>query len=261
MVERECPIADWLLLPGWGFGPSVFDELRAALPTGLRVEAVACREAAAAIDRRVAAVTAGAAAPFGICAWSLGATVAITRASVDAGAIAAMVLAGATPRFVAGDDRLSGMPMADFDTFRALAATSLPTAQSRLASLSAMGSADAPTLLRRLRRSFDRPGPGEAASAFRADLLAGLDCLREADLYEVLHGLGMPVAVVHGLQDALVPVQAARALTGALSGAQWLPVAGGGHALPVVHAALLAATIEALATAERHPSPEPLPSP
>jgi hypothetical protein len=31
--------------------------------------------------------------------------------------------------------------------------------------------------------------------------------------------------------------------------------------LPVVHAALLAATIEALATAERHPSPEPLPSP
>jgi hypothetical protein len=58
MVERECPIADWLLLPGWGFGPSVFDELRAALPTGLRVEAVACREAAAAIDRRVAAVVA-----------------------------------------------------------------------------------------------------------------------------------------------------------------------------------------------------------
>ncbi|MEI6319660.1 MAG: carboxylesterase, partial [Pseudomonadota bacterium] len=106
MVERECPIADWLLLPGWGFGPSVFDELRAALPTGLRVEAVACREAAAAIDRRVAAVAAGAAAPFGICAWSLGATVAIARASVDAEAIAAMVLAGATPRFVAGDDRL-----------------------------------------------------------------------------------------------------------------------------------------------------------
>jgi len=71
----------------------------------------------------------------------------------------------------------------------------------------------------------------------------------------------MPVAVVHGMQDALVPVQAARAMAGALSGARWLPVAGGGHALPVVHAALLAATIEALATAERRPSSEPLPSP
>ncbi|MEI6318642.1 MAG: alpha/beta hydrolase, partial [Pseudomonadota bacterium] len=77
----------------------------------------------------------------------------------------------------------------------------------------------------------------------------------------VLHGLGMPVAVVHGLQDALVPVQAARAMAGALSGAHWLPVAGGGHALPVVHAALLAATIEALATGDRHPTPEPLPAP
>lgn len=259
MVEREHPIADWLLLPGWGFGPSVFDELRAALPPGLRVEAVACREAASAIDRRAAAVVAGAAAPFGICAWSLGATVALERASIHPGAIAAMVLAGATPRFVGADDRLPGMPVADFDAFRALAATSLPAAQLRLASLSALGSAEAPSLLRRLRRSFDRPGPGESAAAFGADLMAGLDCLREADLRDVLPGLGMPVAVVHGVQDALVPVQASLAMAGALPGAQWLPQEGDGHALPIVQAVRLAATIGALAVARR-PSTESLPS-
>lgn len=261
MVDHQRAIADWLLLPGWGFGPSVFDELCAALaPGGLTVQAVACREAAAAIDRRAAAVAAGTAAPFGICAWSLGATVAIARASVHPGAIAAMVLAGATPRFVGADERLPGMPVADFDAFRALAATSLPAAQSRLASLSAMGSADAPALLRRLRRSFDRAGPGEAAGVFGADLMAGLDCLREADLRLALPGLGMPVVVVHGVQDALVPVQAAQAMADALPGAQWLPLDGDGHALPVVQAVRLAATIGALAVARRS-STEPLLSP
>ena len=52
-------VAEWLLVPGWGFAASAFDEVRAALPGSLRTEAVACRDALAAIGRRVAAVQAG----------------------------------------------------------------------------------------------------------------------------------------------------------------------------------------------------------
>ena len=64
---------DWLLVPGWGFGPSVFDELRAALPPAILAQAVACRDARAVIDRRAAAVRAGVAGVVVSVALGLGA--------------------------------------------------------------------------------------------------------------------------------------------------------------------------------------------
>ncbi len=247
---------DWLLVPGWGFGPSVFDELRAALPPAILAEAVACRDARAVIDRRAAAVRAGDARPFGICAWSLGATLAVERALAHPGAVAALVLVGATPRFVAGDGWSAAMPAADFDAFAAVAAVSIPAAQSRLASLCALGSADAPALVRRLRRSFDRARPAEAACVFAEAMRQGLDCLRGTDLRGRVSALDMPVAVVHGERDALVPAAAAHALADALPHACRLAVAADGHALPVVQAGRLAATIASMACAARHCLPD-----
>jgi pimeloyl-[acyl-carrier protein] methyl ester esterase len=244
MDERaRAPIGDWLLVPGWGFAASVFDELRAFLPPTIVATAVACRAAVAAIDQRAAAVRAGDAPPFGICAWSLGATLAVDRALAHPGAIAALVLVGATPRFVAGDGWIPAMPAAEFEAFAAVAAASVPAAQSRLASLCAMGSADAPALARRLRRSFDRALPGEAAAGFPDAMMEGLDCLRRADLRGRLSALDVPVALVHGERDALVPVAAAHALAAALPRARGLAVAADGHALPVVQAGRLAVTI------------------
>jgi pimeloyl-[acyl-carrier protein] methyl ester esterase len=257
MDERaRLPIGDWLLVPGWGFGASVFDELRAVLPPAIVATAVACRAAVAAIDQRAAAVRAGEGPPFGICAWSLGATLAVDRALAHPGAVAALVLVGATPRFVAGDGWAPAMPVAEFDAFAAVAAASVPSAQSRLASLCAMGSADAPALARRLRRSFDRALPGEAAALFSDEMMQGLDCLRRADLRGRLSALDIPVALVHGERDALVPAAAAHALAAALPRARVLAVASDGHALPVVQADRLAATIAEMGGASRRSQPE-----
>ena len=254
--HARAPICDWLLVPGWGFGPSVFDELRALLPPEIVATAVACRAAVAAIDQRAAAVRAGEGPPFGICAWSLGAILAVDRALAHPGAVAALVLVGATPRFVAGDGWIPAMPAAEFDAFAAVAAASVPAAQSRLASLCAMGSADAPALVRRLRRSFDRALPGEAAVVFSDAMMQGLDCLRRADLRGRLCALDVPVALVHGERDALVPAAAAHALAAALPRARGLAVAADGHALPVVQAGRLAATIGQMVGASRHALPE-----
>ncbi len=244
MADRgRVAVTDWLLVPGWGFGASSFDEVRAALPPALTVQAVACRGAAAAIDRRVSAVRAGAASPFGICAWSLGATIAFDRAARGAGAIAALVVAGATPRFVACDGWPHAMPLADFDGFAAIAAASPAAAQSRLAALCALGEAGAPALLRRLRRSFDRPLPEDGPGLFARSLLRDLTLLREADLRDRLATIELPVTVLHGEHDALVPAAAARIMAGLLPRAASMSVAGAGHALPITHAVQLAATI------------------
>ncbi len=246
-VARAAPVADWLLLPGWGFGASSFDEVRAALPPALVVEAVACRDAAAAIDRRISAVQAGDAAPFGVCAWSLGATIAFERASRGGGAIAALLVTGATPRFVACDDWPHAMPAADFDAFTTLAASSAIAAQSRLTALCALGAAQGPALLRRLRRSFDCASTDERPEVFERTLLDGLDVLGEVDLRDRLATIDLPVTVLHGECDGLVPAAAAHMLSVMLPRAAWIPVAGAGHGLPVTHAALLAATIARMA--------------
>jgi len=255
-------VADWLLVPGWGFAASAFDEVRAALPASLSAEAVACRDALATIGRRVAAVQAGEAAPFGVCAWSLGATIALEQAARCPGAFATLVVTGATPRFVACDDWPHAMPATDFDAFATLAAASPTAAQSRLAALCTRGAADAPALLRRLRRSFDRrlpagqprdvhahaaadaPGPDDGGdTAFGRALMRDLECLRGSDLRDRLAMLALPVTVVHGARDALVPAEAARIMCGLLQRATWVPVSDDGHALPFTRAALLAATI------------------
>jgi pimeloyl-[acyl-carrier protein] methyl ester esterase len=255
---------DWLLVPGWGFAASAFDEVRNALPASLTVEAVACSGAAAVIDRRVAAVQAGVAAPFGICAWSLGAAIALERALAGTRAIATLVVTGATPRFVACDGWPHAMAGPDFDAFAAVAAAAPSAGQSRLAALCALGEAQTPTLLRRLRRSFDRPLPaappaaGQAGVAggapgldadrngpepFGRALLQDLECLRRIDLRARLATLQVPVTVVHGERDALVPAEAARIMCSLLRHGTWVPVSGGGHALPFTRAELLAATI------------------
>jgi pimeloyl-[acyl-carrier protein] methyl ester esterase len=252
------PVNEWLLLPGWGFAPSLFDELRAALPPALSVHAVACRDAAGALAARIDAVRTGDAAPFGICAWSLGATIALDHAAAFPGAVAAMVVTGATPRFVVDGDWATAMPADAFEAFAAVAAMSMPAAQARLASLCAAGPADAAPVLRRLRRSFDRPAADEPPGAWRSALLQGLDCLRSTDLRGRLVALHAPVAVVHGELDALVPAEAARALCGMLPAARWMPVPGGGHALPVVHPGLLADTIASLAGTASGPGPDAL---
>jgi pimeloyl-[acyl-carrier protein] methyl ester esterase len=248
MAEHPQPsVADWLLVAGWGFDASIFDELRAALPATIRTQALACHGAAVAIGRRAAAVQAGAAAPFGICAWSLGATIALQQAERCPQAVAALVLAGATPCFVVRPDWPHAMPAADFDAFATLASSSAVAAQSRLAALCALGATDAPAQVRRLRRSFDRPLSGDAAGAFERGLLQDLERLRDVDLRAHLAAIDLPVAVVHGERDALVPAEAARRMAGMLPQARWLPLSAEGHALPITRAGPLAATIASVA--------------
>jgi pimeloyl-ACP methyl ester carboxylesterase len=53
-------------------------------------------------------------------------------------------------------------------------------------------------------------------------------------------GLELPILVVHGDDDRLVPVEAARTLVRNNPRAELLEVAGGSHMLPITHAALLA---------------------
>jgi pimeloyl-[acyl-carrier protein] methyl ester esterase len=231
-------IASWVLVPGWGADGSAFDGVRARLPgTATRVvgwEAVLAR-GSAAIEEACAALGPG---PVGLAGWSLGALLALEAARAAPGRHAGLALVAATARFCADGE---GHPGADPRALRAMSA--------RLAR-------DAGAVLRGFAAACAAPDGGDAAAAWwaaqaarhaAAALARGLDALATLDLRGGLAGLRIPVRLVHGERDAVVPVAAAAALAERCPDARLTVLPGRGHALPFTAPEDLAAVLAEVA--------------
>ncbi len=72
-------------------------------------------------------------------------------------------------------------------------------------------------------------------------------------------GLSLPILVIYGDQDLLVPIEVGRELAARAERAELLEVPGGSHMLPVTHAELLAERIAAFSAPAAPPSPSPAP--
>lgn len=254
------PILDWLLLPGWGCSASAFGALAAALPDGFRIHAAAPGDPRAAIEaiardsaaRDSAGRGSGPGGRYGLCGWSLGALSALdwtARCAGGAQGPAALVLIGATPRFVAAPDWPCAMPAAAFADFAALVASSPQAAEQRLAALAGVGDRDGQAVVRALRSSLDSPTGAEGLAGLRERLQQGLDRLRTLDLRTAIPSLTLPVMLLHGAGDALVPVQAARWLAQTLPNVRLIEVPDGGHAffvprITVLVDAIIAASMD-----------------
>lgn len=70
-------------------------------------------------------------------------------------------------------------------------------------------------------------------------------------------GLALPILVIHGDDDRMVPVEVGRALVRNNPNAELLEIAGGSHVLPVTHAALLADRIAGFSAPPRDESTAP----
>jgi len=160
-----------------------------------------------------------------VLGWSLGAMVAIAIAARRPDRVRRLVLVSATPKFVAGEDWPWGLERAVFAGFaRSLAGDYVRTLRNFL-TLQIRGSDTPQPALRRLRDAlFERGEPDEGA------LADGLAILGEADLRGLLPGLTMPVRVIAGERDTLVPPEASRRLSDALPRSAFLTIPGAAHA-------------------------------
>lgn len=234
-----------MLLHGWGLNGAVWDEVAAALePRGkVLVPDLPGYGSEPAVAPGLDALVGwlGERAPHaGVwVGWSLGATVLLAAASAIGGPRPrAVVLVAATPCFAAREGWRHGVPTAHLEAFRdALARDYAGTLRRFMLMLSGD-----PAACRR------RAGRTAAACAARgapaATVLAGgLALLRDADLRCGLQGLTMPVTVVHGARDAVVPPQAGGWLAQNLPQARLVEIPGAGHApfmdAPDVFCALL----------------------
>lgn len=222
-----------VLLHGWGSGKAVWAPL-------LAYPAFAARQTFAidlpgygasasckpyTLDALVSRVAAAAPARCVVAGWSLGGEIALRWAASAPSQVAALVLIGTTPCFVARPDWPHGMARDVFDGFSREFAAAPRNMLERFALLSAQGDHGAREVARQLRRASDT-----SISAQPAALAGGLDLLRDVDLRAELVRVQQPALVLHGDADQLVSVRAGMALAAALPAGRFERIAGAAHA-------------------------------
>jgi len=171
--------------------------------------------------------------------WSLGGLVALAAALQAPAGVRRLVLLSATPRFLRGDDGWAcGMEPAAFDAFRAGVGGDPGRAVSRFLALCMQGDRHGSTALRDLRRLV------APVSLGRESLLAALDVLAATDLRKRLAELSCPVLIVHGANDAVVPVCASEELARRVPASTLERMPGAGHAPHVSHPELVAEVVQ-----------------
>ena len=208
-AESRARAPTLVLLHGWGFSGSVWAPLRAELPATTRVLAPdlpghgASGDGGRLAEAEDAAAALIAALPAEIeypvwAGWSLGGLVALAAARQWPGP-QGLLLIGATPRFLRGDDWPAALPPAELEGFRAALGCDRRRLGRRLAMLCARGSPDAASLARELAAQL------QAVPASPEGLAAGLDLLRRADQRAIWAELRAPAALWLEPEDALVP--------------------------------------------------------
>ncbi len=225
------------LLHGWGVGRAAWTpvvERLAATHPELRVtlldqpgyaDSEPCHDFAQAAHQLAERLPQGAV----LCAWSMGAQLAMRAAQHAPGRIASLVLVGATPAFVQAADWPDAQTPALLEGFTAAVAADPSGALQRFTALFNQGDAQARAIGRLLARSIkETPLPDTST------LLAGLAWLRDVDLRTEVPAVHVPTLLIHGERDPLMPVTAAHWLATTLPRARLETFADAAHA-PFLH--------------------------
>lgn len=234
--EQRGHGADLILVHGWSVHGGIWGRLPEYLARRFRVTLLDLpghgRSRAAGtltLERLAESVAAIVAAPAVWLGWSLGGMVTLAAALRHAPLVRQAVLVGTTPRFVQAPDWDCAMSTAQLGQFGADLKDDYRATLERFLSLQignvqgAGGGARA--LIRGLRAELFRHGPPD-----RRALDDGLSLLRDSDLRAGLAGIELPVQIIHGARDRLVPLAAAEFMASRLPNARLDVIEGAGHA-------------------------------
>lgn len=160
--------------------------------------------------------------------WSLGSFQSMEAAMKNPVSIPALILVGSTARFCATDGYDCGLPEANLRAMqRALTRDPRGTLESFHRLCAGPATLSAGELAQRVEQSL---------SLGLDSLAAGLRELREKDLRDDVTTIECPVLLLHGEEDRVIPVAAARRLAARLPRAKLVTMPGAGHDLPIRHA-------------------------
>ena len=159
--------------------------------------------------------------PVVLCAWSMGAIMALDAARRYPGKIGKLVLFGATPCFINRHDWNNGLPEGTAGKFREGIQTDSRGTLRRFIMLFNQHDLHAREISRQLA---SLPYPSDDV------LLKGLDFLHTVDLRTIVPEIQQPVLLVHGGNDPLMPVNAAEWLAKTLPNASLTVIPKAAHA-------------------------------
>lgn len=216
-----------VLLHGWGMSRRVWESVIPGLSEGFLVHNLNLPgygiDNGSGTDERYQSMSPGdilddwsdkclSAAPSGAIwmGWSLGAMVAMNAVSRAPGEIEALILVSATPKFVKSGDWENGAEDHVMRGFLNGFRTEYSKTLRRFMFLQAGDAIEARRLAGRLTDAL-------ADETCEASVLeSGLDVLEQVDLRPVLHRIDVPVRIVHGRADRIVPYTAGAYLAGNL---------------------------------------------
>jgi len=237
---------DLVLIHGWGLHGGIWDTLVPLLEPHFRVTRVdlpghggSAWGGERTLDDMAQAVLCAAPSAAYWVGWSLGGLVALRAALREPVRIPALVLLASTPCFIRKPDWPYAMLPELLDTFAAELETDYARTLQRFLALQVRGSEDAGATLRQLRATLQAGGLPQPQG-----LRTGLAVLRESDLRRELPDLQMPVQLLGGARDTLVPAAAAQQTARLLPRAQLAVIDGAGHAPFITRPAQVALALQ-----------------
>ncbi|MCP8350218.1 alpha/beta fold hydrolase [Pseudomonas sp. FBF18] len=229
-----------ILLPGWGLGTAALEPLAAslrALDAKLHVELMPLPELDGSdvpvwldhLDRTLPTDT-------WLGGWSLGGMLAAELAARRGDHCCGLVTLGSNASFVARADWPHGMPTDTFNTFLDGCRSHTQVTLKRFKSLCSQGAQAPRSLARLLEVGVPATDP--------LYLATGLEVLRKLDTRAALSNFGGPQLHLFAGSDALVPVEAAKALFELLQDVEVGIVEDSAHAFLLEHAQALATFIK-----------------
>jgi pimeloyl-[acyl-carrier protein] methyl ester esterase len=226
-----------VLLHGWGTNARIWCPLVDRLAHRFELyllDLPGHGHSAAARDFDIARVTQGIAdaVPAGAVwmGWSLGGLVGLA-AAVRGLPVSGIVVTGTSPRFTTAGDWPHATSDESLDQFATGLMDDWQGTLRRFLALQSRGSERSRDEIRFLRSQLLSHGPPDPQALSNA-----LQTLRSQDLRDRLPEITVPVLIVHGQRDALVPAEAALAMAARLPNATLVTIPKAAHAPFLSHA-------------------------
>lgn len=236
-----------VLLHGWGLSAAVWTPLRAHFSPAQAIHAPdlpghgSAAAAGETLESWADALVATLPDKAILVGWSLGGMLALHIARHYPQKVARLVLIDTTPRFVQADDWLPALPSETLADFRSNFDAAPAATQRRFVALQSLGDAARKNVSASLTAALT------AAHDKQPALATGLRLLAETDLRDLIPAITQPVRLLHGGEDKLMPVAAAKWLADTLPNARLSVFGDAGHAPFVSRAQECAALIESFA--------------